>query len=110
MDNAGKAKYLARTINVLWPVHRVQYYLGKVTIGLATSKELKGVPKEYEWHSKVFSKKASQWLPNHMVWDHAIELLPGAPSTLPGWLLLLMQEEIEEAQKFVKEHLERNTI
>jgi hypothetical protein len=48
------------------------------------SEELKGVPKEYKQHSKVFSEKASQWLPNHMVWDHAIELLLGAPSTLPG--------------------------
>jgi hypothetical protein len=65
---------------------------------------------EYKWHSKVFSKKESQWLPNHMVWDHAIKLLPGAPSTLPGQLLPLTQEEIEEAWKFVKEHLEQNTI
>jgi hypothetical protein len=110
MDNTGKAKYLARTINVPRPIHKVQYYLGNVTIGSATSEELKGVPKEYKWHSKVFSEAASQQLPNHMVWDHAIELLPGAPSTLPGWLLPLMQEEIEEAQKFVKEHLKQNTI
>jgi hypothetical protein len=79
-------------------------------IGSAMNKELKGVPKEYERHLKVFSKKVSQQLPNYMVWDHAIKLLPGAPSTLPGWLLPLTQEEIEEAQKFVKEHLERNTI
>jgi hypothetical protein len=68
------------------------------------------VLKEYERHSKVFSEKVSQQLPNHMVWDHAIELLLGAPCTLPGQLLPLMQEEIEEAQKFVKEHLEQNTI
>jgi hypothetical protein len=110
MDNAGKAKYLARMVNVPQPIHQVQYYLGKVMIGSATSEELKGVPKEYEQHSKVFSKKASQCLPNHMVWDHTIKLLPGAPSMLPGCLLLLMQEEIEEAWTFVKEHLEWNTI
>jgi hypothetical protein len=41
-----------------------------------------------------------------VVWDHAIELLLGVLSTLPGQLLLLAQEEIEEAQKFIKEHLE----
>jgi hypothetical protein len=40
-----------------------------------------------------------------MVWDHAIELLPRAPYTLPGWLLPLTQEEIEEARKFVEEYL-----
>jgi hypothetical protein len=88
-DNAGKAKYLARTVNVPWPIHKAQYYLGKVIISMATKEELKGVPKEYKLHTKVFSEKESQWLPNHMVWDHVIKLLPGAPSTLPGWLLPL---------------------
>jgi hypothetical protein len=77
---------------------------------MATKKELKGVPAEYEQHSKVFSEKKSQWLSNHMVWDHTIKLLSRAPSTLPRWLLPLTQEEIEEAWKFVKEHLEWNTI
>jgi hypothetical protein len=110
MDNAGKAKYLARMVKVPRPINWAQYYLSKVMIGQATTEELKGVPEEYRRHSKVFSKQASQWLPNHMVWDHAIELLPGAPSTLLGWLLPLTQEEIEEARKFVKEHLARNTI
>jgi hypothetical protein len=59
---------------------------------------------------KVFSKKASQWLPSHTIWDHAIEVLPGVPSTLPRRLLPLTQEEIKEVWKFVKEHLEWNTI
>jgi hypothetical protein len=77
---------------------------------VATVEELKGVPKDYEQHSKVFSKQESQWLPKYMVWDHTIELLPRAPNMLPGWLLLLMQEEIEEAWKFVQEHLKQNTI
>jgi hypothetical protein len=81
-----------------------------VTIGSVTAEELKGVPEEYKQHSKVFSEKESQQLPKHTIWDHAIELLPGAPSMLPGWLLPLTQEEIEEAWKFVKEHLEWNTI
>jgi hypothetical protein len=48
MNNAGKAKYLARTVNVPQLMHKAQYYLGKVTIGLVTSEELKGVPKEYK--------------------------------------------------------------
>jgi hypothetical protein len=81
-DNAGKAKFMSRTINVLQPVHWVQYYLGKVTIGSATKEELKGVPMEYKWRLKVFSEKESQQLPNHTVWDHAIELLLGAPCTV----------------------------
>jgi hypothetical protein len=110
MDNTGKAKYLSWAINVPRKIHEDQYYLGKVTIGATTAEELKGVPKEYEQHTKVFSEKASQRLPNHTVWDHTIELLPGALSTLPGQLLPLTQEEVVEAQKFVKEHLEWNMI
>jgi hypothetical protein len=53
MDNVGKAKYMSRAINVPQLVHRDQYYLGKVTIRLATKEELKGVPKAYERHMKV---------------------------------------------------------
>jgi hypothetical protein len=45
-----------------------------------------------------------------MVWDHTIELLPGAPATLPGRLLPLMQEEYEETRKLVREHLLRGMI
>jgi hypothetical protein len=101
----AKAKYLPQQVNVPQLVHRDQYYLGNMTIRSATTDKLKGVPKEYEWHSKVFSEKASQQLPDHTIWDHAIELLLGAPSMLLGCLLLLTQEEIEEACKFIKEHL-----
>jgi hypothetical protein len=58
----------------------------------------------------VFSEQASQRLPKHTIWDHAIELTPEAPDTLPGRLLPLTQEEIQAASDFVKEHLERRTI
>jgi hypothetical protein len=39
---------------------------------------------EYHNHAKIFSKQDSQRLPAHSVWDYAIELLPEAPSMLPG--------------------------
>jgi hypothetical protein len=58
----------------------------------------------------VFSEEASQRLPAHSVWDHAIELLPGAPAMLPRQLLPLTQEKIEEGYKFMAEHLKRGTI
>jgi len=45
-----------------------------------------------------------------MIWDHAIELLPGAPTSLPGQLLPLTQKEIEECHKFIEEHLQQGTI
>jgi hypothetical protein len=86
-----------------------EYFIGQAIIGQVASTVI-GVPKEYQRHNKVFSKEESQHLPQHTIWDHAIKLLLGALMTLPGRLLLLTQEEIEEAQKFVKEHLAQNTI
>jgi hypothetical protein len=58
----------------------------------------------------VFSEEKSQCLPHHTIWDHAIKLLPNAPATLPEQLLPLMKLEKEEMQKFVEEHLQRETI
>jgi hypothetical protein len=68
------------------------------------------IPKEYKRHEKVFSKEKSQRLPQHTIWDHAIELLPNAPATLPAHLLPLNYKEREEMQKFVEEHLKQGTI
>ena len=58
----------------------------------------------------MFSEEESQRLPRHTIWDHAIELLPGAPASLPGRLLPLTQSKIAEAQKFIAENLKRGTI
>jgi hypothetical protein len=58
----------------------------------------------------VFSEEKSQRLPNHTIWDHAIELLLNVLNTLPARLLPLNQMEQEEMQKFVEEHLQQGTI
>ena len=58
----------------------------------------------------MFSEQKSQCLLKHTIWDHAIELVPDTPCTLPGRLLPLTQEEIAEVHKFVAEHLKRGTI
>ena len=42
------------------------------------------LPEEYRRHHHVFSEKESQCFPKPRIWDHAIELKEGAPSTLPG--------------------------
>jgi len=87
--------------------------MAKITIGrLDTSfnADLSKVPKIFHRHAKVFSEQQSQRLPEHTVWDHTIELLPGAPASLPGRLLRLPQNEIQEISKIVEEHLSRGTI
>jgi hypothetical protein len=104
--DAAKAIFTPRTKNVPRPVHRDQYYIGRVTVHPGRIQEepvedmfpnrskatnpvepIKGIPSEYQRHSKVFSEEASQRLPQHTIWDHTIELLDGAPTTLPGRLL-----------------------
>ena len=106
--DAAKARFLPKGVQ---KHNREHVYIGKVTITpMATSangiKEVKSkIPTEYHRHAKIFSKEHSQRLPQHSIWDHAIKLLPGAPTTLPGRLLPLTQEEIAECHKFVEEHL-----
>jgi len=51
-----------------------------------------------------------QRFPELCVWDHAIELKPSVPSTLPGKIYALSQLELQELQKFVKEHLAKGYI
>jgi hypothetical protein len=111
-DNVAKAKFLPQTTNVPRPIYRDQYFIGRVTVHPAhpENEDLSKIPEEYQRHSKVFSEDASQRLPEHTIWDHAIELLPGAPKTLPRRLLPLKQDEIQAASDFVAEHLDRKTI
>src|ERR1700730_17129841 len=118
--DAGKAQFLPRTKNVPRPIRQNrlgtatvdQYYIGKVHFNAPTNEaeNQEGIPPEYRCHRKVFSEQASQRLPEHTIWDHAIELTPDAPSTLPGRLLPLAQDEIQAAHDFVEEHLKRGTI
>jgi len=70
------------------------------------------IPEQYCQYSRVlvFSKEASHEFPPSCIWDHAIELKPGAPASLPGKLIPLFQPELTELRKFVKEHLTKGTI
>ena len=58
----------------------------------------------------MFSEEASHEFPPTRIWDHAIKLKPGAPTTLPGKIYPLSQMELKELEKFVQEHMKRGTI
>ena len=103
--DAKKARFTPRSVNKPRPITKDRYFISKVMVGEVATEEKPNIPVQYQRHAKIFSEQESQRLPKHTVWDHAIELLPGAPSTLPGRLLPLTQEEIAEAKKFVEEHL-----
>ena len=68
------------------------------------------IPLQYQKHVKVFSEQRAQRFPEPHIWDHAIDLKPGAPSTLPGKVYSLTQSEQQALQEFVKEHLAKGYI
>ena len=89
--NAKKARFLPCTINIPHSINHDQYFIGRVTINSTIKEEDPKIPAEYMQHKKVFSEHKLHRLPQHTIWDHAIKLLPGAPTTLPGRLLPLTQ-------------------
>jgi hypothetical protein len=112
-DNVKKVIFVPRNKNVPRRTFPNQYYIGNVTIHPEQPNQTgdpHAIPKEYAHHKKVFSEKRLQRLPGHTIWDHAIELLPNAPATLPTRLIPLNPKEREEMHKFVAEHLGRGTI
>ena len=61
------------------------------------------IPAKYHRHLSVFSEEASHWFPEPCIWDHVIELKPGALSLIPGKVYQPMQEEQKALLEFVKE-------
>ena len=66
--------------------------------------------KGYWCHHHVFSEKESQHFPGPHIWDHAIELKEGAPSTLPGKIYPLMQVKQRTLEEFIQEHSKKGYI
>src|SRR5487761_659493 len=108
-SDAAKARFIPRTINRPKPIHHDQIYIGRVTFE-PPPHESSRIPIQYRQYSRVFSEDASHEFPPSRLWDHAIELKPGAPASLPAKLIRLSQPELEELRKFVQEHLKRKTI
>ena len=115
--DSAKACFIPRQINKPQQEH-IQYYIGQVAIYPedATQKQNDNtedqskIPPQYRKYSWVFSKEASHKFPPSRIWDHVIELKPGAPASLPRKLIHLSQVELKELQKFISEHLKCRTI
>lgn len=114
--NTKQAIFLPRTRNIPQSTtYKDQYYIGRVTfhskqIYKPPEEMIEGILDRYKQHKKIFSEQQLQCLPEHTIWNHAIELTPNTLQTLPGRLLPLMQQEIEEVHKFIADHLKRGTI
>ena len=63
------------------------------------------VPEPYRDFRKVFSETASERLPSHQPWDHAIDLVPGAPETMRTKVYPMSRNEQEELDCFLEENL-----
>jgi len=111
--DATKARFIPRQINHPNTRQTDQYFIGRIVIDpieQSTPSELDKIPEQYRQYSRVFSEEASHEFPSTRIWDHTIELKPGAPVSLPGKLIPLSQLELAELHKFVREHLGRGTI
>ena len=56
-------------------------------------KQVVKIPDRYKEHAQVFDEQRAQRFPTPKKWDHAIDLKPNAPSTLPGKVYSLTQPE-----------------
>ena len=108
-DDAAKARFIPRTINRPRTLPTDTLFIGRVIFNEPAEDTTK-IPAPYRQYARVFSETASHEFPPARLWDHTIELKPGAPSALPAKLIRLSQPELEELRKFVKEHLQRKTI
>jgi len=103
-DNAAKAQFIPHTLNRPRALPTDTLFIGRVIFNEPTEDTSK-IPAPYCKYTRVFSETASHEFPPARLWDHAIKLKPGAPSTLPAKLIQLSQPELEELRKFIKEHL-----
>ena len=75
-----------------------------------TTQNTQPIPDGYKRHHQVFGEKESQQFPGPRIWDHTIELKPGALATIPGKIYALMQVEQKALEGFIKEHLAKGYI
>ncbi|SJL15525.1 uncharacterized protein ARMOST_19025 [Armillaria ostoyae] len=68
------------------------------------------VPNDYRSFRDLFSKENFDELPERKPWDHAIELIPNAKSTLDCKVYPLNRNEQEQLDKFLDENLESGRI
>jgi len=121
---AEKPQFNPSTRDLPDPVDSETLYIGRITVMSQIARQttssmlaeehdrpnLTLILMEYRHHRKVFSEEAMQRFPESRVWDHVIKLKLGAPSTLPRKIYTLSQLELQELQKFVKEHLAKGYI
>ena len=75
--------------------------------GEKTRNSHKGTTREYQKHWKVFSEKLAQRFPPKRQEDMAIELLPGAPTSINCKIYPLNSKETKILKEFLEEEEEK---
>ena len=68
------------------------------------------IPAKYHCHLSVFSEEASHRFPEPCIWDHVIELKPGAPMLIPGKVYQLTHDEQKALLEFIQEQQAKGYI
>ena len=80
-----------------------QTLTSKLAVQAGSQKRSGEISAKYQWHSHVFSEQAVQCFPESPIWDHAIELKPNAPSTIPKKVYQLTQDKQKALLEFMEE-------
>jgi hypothetical protein len=70
---------------------------------------LEHIPTQFRQYHKVFSKQASERLPQHQPWVHAIDLKPKTTMKKCG-IYRLTPTEMDALKKYIKDHLRKGYI
>jgi hypothetical protein len=105
--NAARAQFVSRVKNIPCTPPKRRNQVNATVFGYTADSR---VPPQYAQFTKVFSEEESHKFPPSRPWDHAIDLKPRAPVTLPAKIYPLSQAEQEETRTTIKGHLERGTI
>ena len=81
----------------------------KLASGPATPASIEQIPAQFQQYRKLFNEQASQRLPAHQSWDHAIDLKPGAPMKNRG-IYRLTPIETAALHEYIADHLKRGYI
>jgi len=89
--NAARAQFLPRQVHP-----KTHTLIGRVITPLTpTPMSIKNyIPPQYQKHARVFNEQELKKFPPKRSWDHAIELKPGAPTTLISQNIRLSQTEL----------------
>ena len=96
-------------INIKRIVEKWEIWEKKEEAAKLEAEAKKLVPEKFHKWIKVFGKKQSEWVPTRKVWDHTIDMKEGFMPR-KGKVYLLLREEREEVQEFIKEQLKKGYI